>query len=355
MPIYKHPTKHKRFPGETWWIVQTGSGKNRNRDPFEGSRAEAQEFERCLIQAGAVVQSSASPRIKELFLPFLDWYKNEAAPKTLRDYRFSIDLYLVKFFGNLRPDQLSIALFSDFKTALLERGLKHATVNKHLNYFSTILKYAADEGHCEPLPFVIPRFSNKKTVAEPKRPLTQRQLDAIYKHIRPHYRLLFLLQSDMGLRIDEAVKMRVEDVDEAHKQIIVFGKGSKYRHVPFMSDRFERELYKVLDVKLEGWLTVSERTKTRHVTMWKELKRAVKLSGLTRSGINQHLLRHTFATLKAEEGYPVLWLQMVLGHADISTTNKIYVNAGMDYVGDEVRKRRKQVEGQPALRLVKSG
>ena len=360
MPVYPHSTKHKRYPGETWWTVQTGSGKNRIRVSFEGSFVEAQEYERNLVKhlnSGSEPELVVAPRIKDLILPFLEWAKNELAPRTIRDYHFSIDLYLIKYFGNLRPDQLSISLFNDFKSDLIDAGLSPTTINKHLNYLSSIIKHGVDAGSCQPLTFIIPRFSNKRTVAEPKKPLTSRQLDAIYKHIRPHYRLLFLLMSDQGLRIDEAVRMRVEDVDEQHKQLIVYGKGSKYRRVPFLSDRFEKELYKVLDNKLEGYLTVSEKTGERHATMWKELKRAVKLSGMTRPGVNQHLLRHTAATLMAERGMSMLALQLILGHASITTTEKIYVNAGISFVGDEARKYRdkKVAPDRPLLRLVKNG
>jgi site-specific recombinase XerD len=340
MAVRPHPTKHKRYPGKTWWIIDLGHGANRTRSPFEGSFEAALSFEKSIRQQNPEEVSSVSPYIKELIIPFLRWYEHEAAAKTMRDYRFTIDLYIVPFFGNLRPIQLNISVFSEFKSALIDKGLAPATINKHINYFSTLLKWAADEGHCQPISFKIPRFAKKRTAAEPKRPLTQRQLDAIYKHIRPHYRLPFLLMSDLGLRLEEAMALKVEDIDEAHKIVNVLGKGNKYRKVPFMSDRFEDELNKILDVKMEGHLTISEKTGERHVTMWKELKRAVKEAGLSRPGINQHLLRHTFATLAAESGMNPHALQRILGHASIETTNKIYTNVGRDFVGDEGRKLR---------------
>lgn len=336
MSVEQHPTKSKRYPGR-WWYVIIGSGKNRTRVPFEGSFEEAANFERTLRQQRAAPASVAvAPKIKELILPFLDWYRGEASPRTIRDIRFSIDLYFIQWFGNLRPDQLSLQLFQDFKGHLAENGLAPVTINKHLNYFSTIMKWAVEHGHCQELPFRLPRYHKKRTTAEPKQPLTQRQVDAMYRHLEPEYRLAFLLMVDHGLRQEEAMNIKVEDINEANRTIRVLGKGNKYRQVPFMSSRFMAELDTVLNVKMEGPLSVNPKTGKAFVTIWKPIKRAAVAAGITRS-VNHHLLRHTFAALAAENGMNAHALQRILGHASIETTNKIYTNVSRDFVGEEGR------------------
>ena len=168
--------------------------------------------------------------------------------------RFCLDNHIIPWFGNFQPKQLTIALFNKFKSDLLERDLAPVTINKNLSYLSSLLKWAAEHGYCQPLAFTIPRFSKKKTTAEPVQPLTRRQLDALYDSLDPEYRLLFLLMADHGLRKEEALNLRVEDIDEARKTIRVYGKGSKYRIVPFLSHRLEEELNKVLSERLEGFL-----------------------------------------------------------------------------------------------------
>ncbi len=338
MSIRPHPTKHRRYKNETWWIVDIGRGKDRQQLPFQGSFETAKNFEKDIRQGSNKVVS-VTPKIKDLILPFLSWYKNEASPRTIEDIRFTIDLYLIPHFGNLRPGQLTVSRFDEFKEALLDHGLSPTTINKHLNYISSILNWASTHDHCRELTFRIPRFPKKKTTAEPVKPLTARQLDALYKQIQPQYRLLFLLMADMGLRKEEAMNLMVEDVDEHHQAIRVKGKGHKYRRVPYMSDRFEVELSKVLDAKLEGYLNINPKTDKPYLAIWKELKRATKDAGITRK-VNHHLLRHTFATLAAERGINPHALQRILGHSSIETTNKIYTNVSLDFVGNEVRKLR---------------
>lgn len=341
MSVRPHPTKHRKYKGETWWIIDTGRGANRSQMPFNGSYVDA-----CAIEArarsvavGVTAVVSPTPRIKEMIIPFLEWYENEVAASTLEDINDTISIYLVPHFGLLRPDQLTVGIFDEFKGALLDKGLKPVTINKHLNYISSFLRWAVAHGHCPPLPFKIPKFAKKKTEAPPARPLTQRQLDAIYKHIHPDIRLLFLLMSDQTLRQSEAMNLAVEDVDENRKILMVLGKGNKYRRVPYLSKRFAKELNKVLDVRLEGPLVINKRTGKPYVTIRTALNTAAKKAGLSRN-INHHLLRHTGATLCAEKEMDAHALQKILGHESIETTNKIYTNVSIDFVGEQARRIR---------------
>ncbi|RKY10475.1 MAG: hypothetical protein DRP56_00835 [Planctomycetota bacterium] len=331
MSVRPHPTK-----GSGWWQIDTGRGKGRRRGAFRGSFEEAASVEAAMRQRRPEVVQGVAPKIKELFVPFLAWYRNESSPNTIRDIRFSIDLYFAPWFGNLQPAQLNLQLFNQFKASLLEKGLSPATINKHLNYFSSLIKWAVDHGHCQPFPFNLPRFPKKKTASAPVQPLTQRQVDALYNNIEPRYRLLFLLMADHGLRTDEALNLKVDDINEGNQTIRVRGKGNRYRQVPFMSDRFEDELNQVLGERLDGFLVINEKTGRPYATIWKPLKRAAMAAGITKK-INHHLLRHSFATLAAQGGMNPHALQRILGHASMETTNKIYTNVGLDFVGDEGR------------------
>lgn len=338
MSIRPHPSKSKREPGR-WWSIEIGRGKGRSTIVFEGSFEEAAKYERLLLQSRDGIQQpvAKAPKIKELILPFLEWYKGEASPRTIRDIRFSVDLYFIPWFGSLQPKQLSLQLFNDFRAKLLEQGLSPTTINKHLNYFSTIINWAIEHGHCLALPFRIPRYPKKKIVAKPLQPLTKRQVDALYNTIEPQYRLLFLLMVDHGLRQEEAMRLCVDDINEETRTIRVLGKGNKYRVVPFLSYRFIEELDKVLEVRFEGPLVVNPVTGKPYVTILKALNRAAKTVGITRS-INHHILRHTFSTLAAQGGMNPHALQRILGHSSIETTNKIYTHVGVDFVGEEAKR-----------------
>jgi len=340
MSVRPHPTKSTKEPGK-WWVIDIGRGKERERITFNGSYEEAWRYERSIRQQPDHIVEGSVPKIKDMVAVFLEWYRTENSINTVNDMRCCLDNHIIPWFGNFQPKQLTVALFNKFKADLLGLNLAPVTINKNLSYLSSLLKWATEHGYCQPLAFTIPRFSKKKTTAEPVQPLTRRQLDALYECLDPEYRLLFLLMADHGLRKEEALNLRVEDIDEARKTIRVYGKGSKYRIVPFLSLRFEGELNKILSERLEGYLVVNPETGKPYYSIRKVLARAAKKAGLSRQ-VYHHLLRHTFGSLAAEAGMNPYALQRIMGHSNIETTNKIYTHVGLDFVGEEARKIREQ-------------
>lgn len=126
-----HPKKAK--PGETWWIIDVGRASDRQQIPFNGSFENAAKLEQTTRERAGGENKFPSPagntRIKDLVLPFLRWYATESSPRTVRDIRFTIDLYIVPIFGNLIPAHLTVQLFTSFKEELLQKGISPTTIN----------------------------------------------------------------------------------------------------------------------------------------------------------------------------------------------------------------------------------
>ena len=127
-----------------------------------------------------------------------------------------------------------------------------------------------------------------------------------------------------GLRISEACRLRVEDIDSKRKLIHVrLGKGGKDRYV-MLADRLLRWLREYwLKVKPEGWLFPGQ-VKGTHVdpsTVRHALRKAVRVARLNKR-VTPHVLRHTFATHLLEAGNDIRLIQVLLGHASIRTTSR---------------------------------
>lgn len=276
-------------------------------------------------------------KISELIVPFLDYYRTAAATATVKDAIWVIDGHLIHFFGAMQPRQITPAIIENYKQLCLGKDLSKRTINKHLSILSSIIKWAVTMDYCQPLAFKIALFPSKQTKAAPVRPLTKRQVDAIFKEIEPEYKLLFLLMSDMGLRRNEAMNLTAGDVNESHKIVTVKGKGSKYRTIPWTTTRLEEELLKALEKHHTGHLIVNNSTGKPFYSIRKALIRAAKKAEIDRD-IDHHLLRHTFLTLAAEKGISPHALQQIAGHSSIETTNKIYTHVRRDFVRDEIEK-----------------
>ena len=139
-----------------------------------------------------------------------------------------------------------------------------------------------------------------------------------------------------GLRVTEIVSLKVSEVNLEAGYLTVTGKGRKQRAVPIGTMARQRLLDYLQDVRpqvLHGrlspylFVTRAGRRMTRQ-GFWKRLRVAVRRTGLA-GRISPHTLRHAFATHLVERGADLRAVQMMLGHADIATT-QIYTHVARD-------------------------
>lgn len=139
-----------------------------------------------------------------------------------------------------------------------------------------------------------------------------------------------------GLRVSELVGLKVTEVSLQEGVIRVTGKGSKTRLVPMGQEAVEwiaRYLKEgrpeILQKRLSGSLFVTQRGEamTRQA-FWYLIKRYALLAGIHKP-MSPHVLRHAFATHLLNHGADLRVVQMLLGHADISTT-QIYTHVARE-------------------------
>jgi integrase/recombinase XerD len=140
---------------------------------------------------------------------------------------------------------------------------------------------------------------------------------------RTHTAVLFIL--DTGLRISEALNLRHADVSADNLILKVFGKGQKERLVPF-SPELRKRLYRFEQLKTKKDIRSESLFAGFGGSQWEKRNSSHALHllqhklGLPRFG--WHRLRHTFATNYLRHGGDVVRLSMVLGHTQITTTQR---------------------------------
>ena len=265
----------------------------------------------------------------------------------------------VVFHGKRHPSGLGAPDVEAFLTALAVQGRVAASTQ---NQAKSALLFL----YKEVLGVELPWLDNVERAKAPARlpvVLTREEVARVLARLHGVHRLVGSPLYGTGLRIMEAMRLRVKDVDFSRGEILVRdGKGGKdrvtmlpVRLVAPLRDQLlhERELHRVdldegfgavwlpfaLDRKYPsaarewGWQYVfpadarsvdpRDGVERRHHLSDQAFQRAMK-SAVRGAGIAKpatpHTLRHSFATHLLESGYDIRTVQELLGHADVSTT-----------------------------------
>jgi integron integrase len=265
----------------------------------------------------------------------------------------------IVFHGKRHPDEMGAAEISKFLSYLAkERNISASTQNQALSALLFLYREVLDK----PIDWIDDVERAKKAQRLPV-VLTKEEAKAILNHLRGDLWVMGNLLYGSGMRLMEAVRLRVKDVDFNEKQIIVReGKGNKDRMtvlpkkiiVPLQQHLERVNAIHETDIR-EGygrvylpfalarkypnanrewcWQYVFPAQKRsvdprsgqvqRHHISETVLQKAVK-SAIKKAGINKpascHTLRHSFATCLLEKGYDIRTIQELLGHVDLQTT-----------------------------------
>jgi site-specific recombinase XerD len=144
------------------------------------------------------------------------------------------------------------------------------------------------------------------------------------------HKLMIQILYSSGLRVSELMNLKINDLDfSRHCLNVRAGKGNKDR-VTIISDQVLENVnkylleYKPLVYLFESY-RAGEKLTTR--TIEKVVSEAAKLAGINKS-VSAHTLRHSFATTLLENGTDIRYIQALLGHSSIVTT-QIYTKVAV--------------------------
>ena len=150
-----------------------------------------------------------------------------------------------------------------------------------------------------------------------------------------NWTMLLLLYST-GLRVSELVNLPLAGCNMESGFLKVIGKGNKERLIPFgraaaeaVDNYLEHSRPLLLKGRKSTYLFITNRAKPMtRARFWQILKETAEAAGI-RKQISPHMLRHSFATHLLANGADLRAVQMMLGHADIATT-QIYTHIDQD-------------------------
>ena len=245
-----------------------------------------------------------------------DMQLRNLTPETQRNYVRHVAAF-AKYFGQ-SPEVLDIEAIRQYQLYLLnQRKLSPETINQYISsvkflYLTTLEMPWTDEY----FPHI--RRPHKLPVV-----LSQEEVLAFFDNVPSlKYRAALMTAYGAGLRVSEAVALKVSDIDSSRKLLRVEqGKGQKDRYAmlsPRLLDVLRR-YYRA--ARPQEYLFPSWR-QGRHMRA-ESLQIACREAAL-RAGIRKrvtvHTLRHSFATHLLENGTDIRIIQVLLGHSRIDTT-----------------------------------
>lgn len=259
------------------------------------------------------------------------------SPRTIRTYVAWITKF-ARHFGR-SPDELGPEQIREYQQFLIDtQKLSWSAVNQAaaaLRFFYKTTLQAAFP--VEQIPYG--RRPKKLPIV-----LSTREVAALLNAVANlKHRTALMTIYAAGLRLEEAIHLRVDDIDSARNVLRVRrGKGQKDRYTlltPTLLDAL-RAYWKAYRPK--GWLFPGERTdRPMHPTaLQKAIVQARHLARIDKPA-SIHTLRHSFATHLLEGGTDLRTIQTVLGHSSLGTT-AIYLHVAAGAL--EVRARSKQAD-----------
>jgi integrase/recombinase XerC len=271
------------------------------------------------------------------FLRHLEMQKGYS-PHTIRSYRGDLR-YMLAFFLSRKPDaqveelaRLDVRDMRSYLSHLLSTGYARSTINRKLAAMRSFWRYLVDEGLAEDnvlsylaspkMPSRLPRFFYRDQVER----ILEAPAEDTPEGLRDRAILEMLYAT--GIRVSELVALNAGSVEDSGERVRVYGKGGRERLVP-VGEYARRSLEQYLE---SGRPQLAQRNPRDAGTALFLNHRGTRLTSrgvrwlvkkhVVNSGSrgSPHTFRHSFATHLLDGGADLRSVQMMLGHANLSTT-----------------------------------
>ena len=293
--------------------------------------------------AGAAPIDSANQAAIDAFIDAL-WLEEGLSKNTLSAYRQDLTLFARwqagrgQTLASVDEGHLN-AYFSAHHSAT-----KATTANRRLTVFKRYFRWALRERVTTADPTL--KLQPARQALRVPKTMTETQVEALLAApatdtaLGVRDRTMLELMYASGLRVSELVTLKTLNISLSDNVLRVIGKGGKERLIPFGEvAAFWLKRYLVatrpalLGLRQTQDLFVTQSgptpgTAMSRVMFWLIVKRYALMAGIA-TGLSPHTLRHAFATHLLNHGADLRAVQMLLGHADISTTT-IYTHVARE-------------------------
>ena len=277
-------------------------------------------------------------------------YEKNLSKKTLKAYCIDLNQFLqYKNIKNLPAKDIDKHILKQYIQHLFEQNLKEKTIKRKLATLKAFFNYLEFDEQI----LINPFRKVKVNIKEPKRLPKTLSLQEIKKLLSFVYKLknntdkniytykaivrdLLILELlfATGVRVSELSNLDLKDIDLRTNTIRIIGKGDKERTIHICDSEIKILLKEYLSLfhfdKNISYLFINRLgQKISEQSIRFMIKKYQEKVGIQKH-ITPHMFRHSFATMLLEEGVDIRYIQHILGHSSISTT-QIYTQVNMKH------------------------
>ena len=260
--------------------------------------------------------------------------ERNTSPHTIRAYTRDLGDFTA-YVGPRKWSDIDHIVIRGFLSQLYEKGLSKTSVARSLAAVRSLYRWLAQEGVVEQNPAAL--VSTPKLPKKLPRVPTMEEMNSVLDGQMPEIaafperdRLMLELLYGCGIRNSELVGINLDHIRLKDEIILIRGKGSKERYVPF-GDAVKSALagylpgrQQVLSEQRKSTTALLINTRGGRLTtrsVGRIIKKIAVAKGLS-PDVHPHTLRHAFGTHMLEEGADLRAIQELLGHERLSTTQR---------------------------------
>lgn len=274
------------------------------------------------------------------YLEYLKYQKNYS-DYTIQNYERDI----LEFFDYLDQESLEYQsiVYSDLRFFLMylkdKKKDKNSSIDRKLSSLRGFYQYLANAGVVSSNVFSL--LSGPKKEKKLPRYFEYNELEVLFDacdlstSLGQRDRLILEMLYATGVRVGELVSIKVSDINQSSRTILILGKGNKERIVPYgdyceeILKMYLKDGYLSLNTKNSPYLFLNYhggRLTERGVRYL--LEEIIKRTSIQKN-ISPHMIRHSFATHLLNQGCDLMSVQKLLGHESIKAT-QIYTHVTTD-------------------------
>ena len=294
------------------------------------------------------------------FSSFLDYLQLEKkySQKTIISYKNDLESF--QDFNHNKFDQKNIMRvnYSQIRTwavSLVADKISNTSINRKISALNSYYKFLLKTGDIKINP--LNEHKALKTKSTIQLPFSETEISSVLNPLNfdksfegcRDYHILELLYTT-GIRRQELIDLKIQNIDYSNKRIKVLGKRNKERYIPLISstiesiDKYLKYRDELKNIKSIDKLFLTSKGKSIYDNLVYRITKKYFTGFSTKSKKSPHILRHSFATHLLNNGADLNSVKDLLGHTSLAAT-QVYTNRSIEEIKKVFKKTHPRNKG----------